>query len=260
MTDKLLSLPLWLFGVVLIVVLPILVVLLQLLIRRSQPALTKGDHNEVAGFIIAVVGVLYAVLLAFVVIVTWENFSAAEGIVNQEASVLRSVDRDTAAFSPQTQDQVHDLVRAYVREVVETEWPAMAAGEPGDPAVGDILGQMSDVIGHVPITTPNEQEFAGAEVERLNQVVSLRSQRLDYVKQGVPAVLWVALIVGSVVTVGFALLFGLRQAALHFLMVGSLAALVGVLLFVAVALDYPFSGSGAVRPHAFERVLSDLDR
>jgi hypothetical protein len=37
--------------------------------------------------------VLYAVLLAFVVIVSWESFSQAESTVGQEASGLRSIYR-----------------------------------------------------------------------------------------------------------------------------------------------------------------------
>jgi hypothetical protein len=39
-----------------------------LLVRRRIALATLEQHNEVAGFIIAVIGGLYAVLLAFVVI------------------------------------------------------------------------------------------------------------------------------------------------------------------------------------------------
>ena len=50
--------------------------LAQLGLRRLAPQLAKGEHNDVAGFVIAVVGVIYAVMLGFVVIVTWEKFVA----------------------------------------------------------------------------------------------------------------------------------------------------------------------------------------
>jgi hypothetical protein len=117
---------------------------------------------------------------------------------------------------------------------------------------------MAQVISSTPVTTPAQQEFVGAETEQLNDLVSLRSQRLDFVESGIPGILWIALIVGAVVTVGFALLFGIERAALHFVMVGSLAALVGVLLFVAVGFNYPFSGDVSVKPTPFERVLHDF--
>jgi hypothetical protein len=41
-------------------------------------------------------------------------------------------------------------------------------------------------------------------------------------------------------------------------MVGSLAALVGVLLFVAVVINYPFAGDVAVDPEPFHRVVADF--
>ena len=66
----------WLVGFLLVVVLPGVVLLIQWGIRRRWPALAEGDHNEVVGFIIAVVGVIYAVLLAFVVLGSRSDTSA----------------------------------------------------------------------------------------------------------------------------------------------------------------------------------------
>jgi hypothetical protein len=242
----------------LIVVLPALVVVLQIGLRRRWPALREGDHNEVAGFIIAVVGVIYAVLLAFVVIVSWENFSHAEQVVGNEASALRTIYRDSSAFPPQVRDQLHDTVRRYATAVVDTEWPAMARGEPGSPEVAHIFDETSQLLANLPTDTPGQQQYQGVEADRFNDLVAARSERLDFVEQGVPAVLWIALVVGAVVTIGFAMIFGMRSTVLHTLMTASLTALIGVLLFVAVAIDHPFAGDVAVAPTPLERVLSDF--
>jgi hypothetical protein len=258
MARSILSAPVWLIGILLVVVLPAVVIGIQLGVRRRWPGLVEGDHNDVVGFIIAVVGVIYAVLLAFVVIVAWETFDEAEGVVGQEASALRSMQRDSIGLPTQAQDPLQDLVREYATRVIDEEWPAMAAGEPGDPAVGDIFDDMARTISGAEVTTPSQQEFVGAETEQLNQLVSLRSQRLDFVDSGIPGVLWLALIVGAVVTVGFAVLFGIERTGLQLVMVGSLAVLVGVILLVAAAFNYPFAGDMHVGPEPFERVLVDF--
>jgi hypothetical protein len=258
MARSILSAPVWLIGILLVIVLPAVVVLVQLGIRRRWPAMARGEQNDVVGFIIAVVGVIYAVLLAFVVIVAWETFDEAEGVVGQEASALRSMQRDSIGLPPETRDPLRDLVREYATRVIDDEWPAMAEGTAGDPAAGDIFDEMAGTISATQVTTPSQQEFVGAETEQLNQLVSLRSQRLDFVNSGIPGVLWLALIVGAVVTVGFALLFGVERTVLQLLMVGSLAALVGVLLLVAVGFNYPFAGDVSVGPEPFERVLVDF--
>jgi uncharacterized membrane protein len=61
------------------------------LVQRLVPSSLREEHNDVAGFIFAVVGVMYAVLLAFVVIVVWQDYEAAKGTVESEANELAGV-------------------------------------------------------------------------------------------------------------------------------------------------------------------------
>ncbi|PVZ15008.1 DUF4239 domain-containing protein [Actinomycetospora cinnamomea] len=254
------ALPIWLLFVLLVVVAPAAAIGLQVLVRRRWPHLAEGDHNDVAGFIIAIVGVIYAVLLAFVVIVSWEQFSRAESVVGQEASALRGLYRESHAFPPDVRERLEVDVRAYAEAVVTREWPAMGRGEPGDPAVAAVIDRTAADLATLPADTPVREAYVGVEADRFAELVSSRSHRLDFVEQGLPGVLWVALVFGGVVTVGFAMIFGLRSTALHTIMTGSLAAVIGVLLFVAVAIDRPFAGDVAVRPVPIERVLTDFGR
>jgi hypothetical protein len=251
--------PLWLSGLLLIVGIPAVAVGIQLTLRRRWSALREGDHNEVAGFILAIVGVIYAVLLAFVVIVSWEQFSRAADTVGQEASALRTMQRTSAAFSPAERERIRTDVLSYARTVVDDEWPAMNRGEPGSPAVAAVLDRMSTDIATLPADTPARAEFVGAESERFNDLVSARSTRLDFVEQqGLPGVLWTALVVGAIVTIGFAMIFALSSTLLQTLMTASLAVVIGVLLFVAVSIDHPFMGDVAVAPSPLVRVLADF--
>jgi hypothetical protein len=160
------ALPIWLSGLLLTVVLPGLVVAIQIGLRRHWLALREGDHNDVAGFIIAVAGVIYAVLLAFVVIVSWENFSHAEDIVGQEASALRTIYRDSGAFPPEVRDRLHEDVRRYATAVVEKEWPAMGRGQPGSPEVARVLEEISGDLVALPAGTPTQQQYQGVEADR----------------------------------------------------------------------------------------------
>ncbi|HEY2225175.1 DUF4239 domain-containing protein [Actinomycetospora sp.] len=250
--------PLWWIGLVLIVGVPAVAVGIQRILRRYWSALREGDHNEVAGFIIAIVGVIYAVLLAFVVIVSWEQFTSAADTVGQEASTLRTIQRTGVAFPGDARERIRADVVTYARTVIDIEWPAMARGEPGSPQVAAVLDRMSADLASLPADTPARAEFVGAESERFNDLVTERSSRLDYVGQGLPGVLWGALVVGAVVTIGFAMIFAMTSPLLQTLMTASLAVLIGVLLFVAVAIDQPFVGDVAVTPRPFERVLLDF--
>lgn len=253
-------LPIWLLFVLLVVVAPALVVGLQVLVRRRWPHLAEGEHNDVAGYLIAIVGVIYAVLLAFVVVVTWQQFSQASEVVGQEASALRGLYRESAAFPPEVREQIEVDVRDYAAAVITHEWPAMGRGEPGHPAVAAVLDRTASHLATLPADTPVRQQYIAVEADRFAEVVSFRSQRLDFVGQGLPGVLWIALVLGAVVTIAFGMIFGLRSTALHLFMTGSLAATIGVLLFVAISIDQPFLGDVAVQPTPIARVLTDFGR
>src|SRR5437868_12955855 len=75
-----------------------------MLVRQSVELSTLERHNDVAGFIIAVVGVLYAVLLAFVVVVTWQAFDRAGQVAGEEAQLVEGLYRDSAVFGPPSAD------------------------------------------------------------------------------------------------------------------------------------------------------------
>src|SRR5829696_4291482 len=61
------------------------------LVHRLVPARSRQKHNDVAGFIYAALGVIYAVLLALVVIAVWEEYQAASETVEEEANDCRDL-------------------------------------------------------------------------------------------------------------------------------------------------------------------------
>src|SRR5215471_7613279 len=85
MTFFLTTLPLWLSAIILIVPTTLLAMSGPVIVRRYIKVDQLRTNNEVAGFKFATVGVLYAVLLAFAVVVVWEKFNQAESEVAKEA-------------------------------------------------------------------------------------------------------------------------------------------------------------------------------
>ena len=83
--------------------------------------------------------------------------------------------------------------------------------------------------------------------------------RLVVAEESLPTVLWVVLIVGGIVAVGFAYLFGMENTWAHALMVVALAGVIALILFTIAALEHPFSGGARVGPEAFELVLNRFE-
>src|SRR5258707_3241733 len=85
-------------------------------------------HNDLAGFTIAVIGVLYAVLLAFIAIATWESFSKASDIVENESDYAGGIYLDTQGLPQAKGKEIRDAVGRYVTVVIDDQWPMPQAG------------------------------------------------------------------------------------------------------------------------------------
>src|ERR1700731_3735367 len=68
------------------------------LVRRVVPHTVLKQHNDVVGFVYAVVGVVYAVLLAFTIVVCWEQYEGAARNIEEEASTVGDLYRDARGF------------------------------------------------------------------------------------------------------------------------------------------------------------------
>ena len=78
-------------GLLLLCIYMLLAVGGLILVQRSVPIAMRRQHNDVAGFIYAVLGVVYAVLLGLVIVAVWEQWNAAADSTDQEASELAEV-------------------------------------------------------------------------------------------------------------------------------------------------------------------------
>jgi hypothetical protein len=230
-------------------------------VQRLYATERRRQHNEVAGFVYAVLGVAYAVLLGLVLVAVWEKWDAAEAVVTDEANELAGIFYWAHALPQPEGRHVQELVRSYSQVVVEEEWPLMAQGR-SSPEAWDTLDELRGTILGLKSTTDAQQMgYSQARysemLEQLHDLGNARRERLLAAEQGLPPILWVVLFLGGVVTVGFTYLFGLENTLVHLLMVAALALVISMSLFTVAALDYPFRGDIHIHPSAYE---NDLER
>lgn len=249
--------PLWL-SVLIIVVPPTLLAMAGPYLIRRRVTLTKlRTNNEVAGFKFATVGVMYAVLLAFAVIVVWEKFSDAENDVAREAGAAATIYRLADGLAGEARTTIHDSLTAFLKLVVEEDWPAMERGEASPAATRALGGVYRAVLGY----SPDDARGVALLSELLHQLNSLteaRRARLVLASGIVPGIIWVVLFAGALLTIGFTLFFGTENLPAQTLMTGMLSVLIFSGLLIIVAIDHPFAGSASVHPEALTAVLNDL--
>ncbi len=226
-------------------------------VRRRIELERLSANNEVAGFKFATVGVLYAVLLAFAVVVVWEKFSNAEDAVAAEAGAAATIYRLSNGVPGPAGADLRATMTRYLQDAVAEDWPAMEKGGVSRKATR----ALDDVYAAVLTFDARDSGSASLLSEILHQldlVTQARRTRLVYADGIVPPVLWLVLFGGAFVTIGFTFFFGTENLRAQTLMTGMLSILIFSGLLIIIAIDRPFSGSVKVEPHALVLVLDDF--
>jgi hypothetical protein len=258
----LLQVPAPLLAVLFVVVIVGAALLGMWFVRRYTDLEALEAHKDVAGFLIAVVGALYSVLLAFMVVSVWESFEDADRVAQREADLLVSLYRDADAF-PNLRDDLRTSIHGYAESVVDDEWPSMAEHQSEAPETDAALGRVFNGYRAVDPRGPAEEVFLRNALDRLDDVTESRRERIAAAAAELPRPLWTVLLAGCAITVGFTLFFPVKAARVQAVMVGALAAMTALMLFLVLSLDLPFTGDLAVKPTAMNEAISefgDLDR
>ena len=193
------TMPLWLSAILLIGLPTAIAMAGPVVIRRFVQLDKLRTNNEVAGFKFATVGVIYAVLLAFAVIVVWEKFNEAETNVAREAGAAATVFRLLEGLAAEDSGPMKQAMIAYLDATVEKDWPAMEHGR----ASADVTRALSNVYTTLLNARSGEPVDPVLLAELLRQLDELSAGRRSPLVAStgtVPPILWYVLFSGAIIT------------------------------------------------------------
>jgi Protein of unknown function (DUF4239) len=237
------------------------IVLITVIAGRLVLRFTHSDllaqHNELAGFIYAVIGVIYAVVLGFVAIGVWERYIAAETRTSQEADALASIYRSAGQF--QRGAALRRDLRVYVTDTISLEWPNMERGFASHDTDTTAERVALDVARLQP-KDRGQNDLHSQMLANVDEAFADRDERLGEGSTGLNGVMWSVVFIGGFVTIAFSFIFGFQSPWLQTLMTGALALVVGLIIYLTLSLDYPFRGGIRVGPESFQRALTTFSQ
>ena len=249
--------PIWQTGAVVLAAGIVSALLLQMLVHRLLPAPLRRANTTLGAAIFTVIGTTYAVLLAFMAMTAWEQYSAAEALARREADLVGSVYHASYGLpAPAGPAMRADLV-AYLRHVIDVEWPAQVAGQ-AVPAAEPLLAQLDrTVLELLPagLGQANVQSFL---IGALGDVASVRRDRRLATHGTIPDLVWMVLLSGGAVMVGFSFVLGGPTLGLHLLMTAALVGSGVLVLLLIVGLSSPFHGAVTIAPTAYAETLAEI--
>ena len=217
---------------------------------------TRPEHNSILSPFLTVVGLVYGALLGFTVVVGWQQYLSAETNVSNEASTLVTMYRQTVAMPQPEQAQIRDELRRYAAALQGPNWGRedfSSISNNGRNALTEmyrIAGTSKPDVTAGPITS----QFLG----QLSVLASDRSARILNSHPRIPALLWCALIFGSLVLISLASFMRLQNNRAHMLLVSTVTVLLSLLLSLIFMLDHPYGPIG-VTSQPFSHAVTVFD-
>jgi hypothetical protein len=219
----------------------------------------QQSHNDIVGFYLAGVTVLYGVTLGLLAIGAWTTFTETQAKVAREAADISSLYRSIDNLPEPTRSLLRHDLRGYVRGVIDIGWPQQRQGIP--PTQNNVLlDKFESDLQSLNATTETEKISEADVFREFDAVAEARSVRLDSVTDELPTPLWSLVLLGSFICIAVTWLFHMQSLKMHIFMTVLFSALLGLLVFMVAALDNPYRGKISVGPESLQRVYSQMSR
>ena len=252
----LLNIPTWLIAAIMLAIAVGTAVGGVLLVRRILNVKKFKEHHDIAGPIFSTIGVIYAVMLAFVLVIVWQDFDRAQNNTVTEANYFAQIYRDTVGLSEPFRSQFIEANANYINTVIKYEWPQMQLGEKSTEAQA-AADKVWEITARFDPKTDREKIFFSEMLKKMNNAVEMRRQRLQDARSGIHPSLWFVLLLGGIITVVFTFFFGSQNLYAQLTMTTLLAVLIVLIIFTILIMDFPYSGDMSISVTPFQQVLDN---
>ncbi len=214
------------------------------------------SHNEVTGFLFLSIASFYAFLLSFVVFVVWDQLNETRGTVSREGSSAMGLYRDIKFYPDTLEAKI--LMSAYldfVFVVIDEEFPKMEIMKQSQKTT-ETFDRVFYVMEHLNPQNQFHIQLVAEMFNHLNQLASYRGLRTTAMETGIPGPMWLPIILGAIITIVCAMLLDIEHARLHIALNALLGIFIGMIIFIIILFDHPFSGSLSIKPMAYMQIFT----
>ena len=227
------------------------------LVHRFVKVEARVRHHDVGTAVFLQLGVLYAVLLAFVFSEAFGQYTRAQQAVDQERAALHGAAMLASTLPAPAGRVILKLETLYIGDVLHLDWPDMRRLRKGNEATESALVTLIQQVARLPDTTGG----SNAKSQLLSLLSAAHGESticLYSAESGLPEVLWIILAGFSLVLTAFVTLSGVRRFFLLALFSATFAICISSILILVRFLEYPFEGAIGISPANFAETLNKV--
>ena len=228
-------------------------------IRKKIPLEVLKKNHDVAGYTFSIVGILYSVILGYIVVSVHERYNVALETLHTEATVVADLYRDAAFFPSESRDTIRSNLRRYVHYVINEEWN-LPKDKKMHIEAQKILKDLWDSYYNVQIENEKQKIWYEESIGKLDNLLAARLEREFNSWDRLGSMMWSLLISGAAITICFMFFFGLDNFRSQMLMTALLAGYLAFILYLVFSLDHIFQGPQGIQPAVLEQISGLFDR
>lgn len=214
----------------------------------------KFENNGYPAIFSFAIGTTFGLTLAFICVSTWQNYNHINSVVSKEATTLTTIYRTLDAFKQEFRDSNAKLLTGYAKKVITQEWPLMSKSEFDHDAYNDFHQFQIHLLHHIPL---NNAEMAAQqeELKLISEYYALRLERITSAKSALDHSMMLTLGLGAFIFILYQCLHAMPGIRQHLVMISLLSISIGLIFFLILSYNTPFSGPNAISPEALSKAL-----
>jgi hypothetical protein len=231
------------------------------LFRKLQLPKLKFGHSDAhfSGAMVASIMVFYGLALALTAVHVWETYEDVARVTTRESACIAALWRDVSEYPEPTRSLLQAGLKEYTDYTIHEAWPMQHRGIVPVRGISRIDRFQTTLLQFEP-KTEGQKLLMGEALRAYNVMIEVRRQRLDAVETQLPGVMWFVVMAGAVISLVSAFYFPVEDFRVHATQIALLSVLIGVVIFMIVALDRPFHGDLGLTAAPYELVYDQLMR
>jgi hypothetical protein len=251
----LLYVPIW-------VMVPVLLLLSVAIVFTGFRLIHKFYHYEhleqyhnVTSYIFNAYGLLYAVVIAFVVYINWSDYNNAQESFYNEANHISNIFHVVQGFQEPLKTDLMKSIVNYTDNIYTSEIAEMKEGKytyEGNTVYTKIWDDFLKIdVKKLDNPVLYEQSFL-----EFNKISEARRFRFFYLNNTIPKIIWVVMLLGCIFSFSFSFFFGMRSKFPYLLLVIGFTFINILLLYLIFVLDHPYEGVNAISYLPMDKILT----
>lgn len=226
------------------------------LFRKYANIKVLRSHNEVTGFLFLAIASFYGLLLGFVIFIVWGQLNETHTNISIEGSSAMGLYRDIKYY-PDTLEakQLMIVYLDFVYKVVNDEIPNMAKLE-SSRITAESFNNVFYKIEHLHPKNPFQIQLVAEMFHHLNELATYRGLRTASMETKISGPIWFPILLGAFVTLLCAMMLDIEHARVHIGLNTLLGMFIGMMIFIIMLLDHPYTGSLGIQPTSYYQIFT----